>query len=190
MTVQEFTDTSHTLTCRDCQSTGLSTQHNPNNNSLLVVCPHCLSKRPLSPLLVNLRQDKNAKKARRSDYPPDQGLYDVWERFGHRCAMCCLEEADLLLLGIGRTRHHVTDNFKNSGHDCQIIPLCTGCKTLVDHRQRESGRWITRLKELRAQSIPTSRAEVSPDGVSPDSVSPEGQDSTAVMERFSDHDAH
>lgn len=188
MTVQEFTDLAPTLECLQCHRQGLKTDLNVNNNGLLVVCPHCTSKRPLGSLLY-LRQDKNAKKVRRQDYPPDQGLFDVWERFGHRCTVCCLTEAQLRLLGLGLSRHHVTDDFKHSGHDCQIVPICTGCKTLVDHRQRESLRWYRRLQELREQSVPSGRPGLPSTGLSPDSVRPSRQTPVGVVEGFSDDDA-
>lgn len=185
MTLQEFQAQQADLACRDCGHRKLGTEYNPNNNSHLAICLYCRSKRPLMATLLYL---KTTKKKHRKEYPPDQGLYDVWERFGNVCTVCSLPAAFLLKLNIGLSRHH-TAEYAKTGHAGPIVPVCNACKAFVDARQREAQRWYQRFQDVN-ESTPSGRPALPIDGVSPDSMSPEGQDSVALVEGLSGNDAH
>ena len=86
MTLAEFNARRNHNPCNSCRRFGLTTQHNPNNNGLLVCCPHCESKRPWGSLLY-LKQNERKRQAR-PVLPDGETLDSIWEKFGNRCVLC------------------------------------------------------------------------------------------------------
>src|SRR4051794_17645139 len=105
MTLAEFAGVRDVKPCSACGLVGVVTELNPNNNGLLVRCPHCGSNRPWGALLY-LKQSLS-KRASRPPLPEGQTLDSVWERFGNRCVLCSAPKSFLEELGIGRQVHHV-----------------------------------------------------------------------------------
>lgn len=133
MTLSEFEGDRATRVCVDCGRTGMATELNPNNNGLLVRCPHCGSKHPWGRLLY-LKQNEQ----RRSSRPPLPGgatLGSIWEQFGDRCVVCSAPKVVLIQLGIGRQVHHVLP-YALEGHKGPLVPICTHCHAVATERQR------------------------------------------------------
>src|SRR5687768_2333630 len=105
MTVTEFAEERSVRPCKDCGQTPLETTLNPNNNGLLVTCPHCGSKRPWGTLLY-LKQNPR-KRASRPPLPDGKTLDSIWREYGDRCVLCSAPKHFLIKLGIGRQVHHV-----------------------------------------------------------------------------------
>jgi hypothetical protein len=133
MTITEFSEQKTTQPCKDCGMVGVETQLNPNNNGLLVHCPHCGSKRPWGSLLY-LKQNENRRPAR-PPLPDGETLDSIWERFGNRCIICGGPKEALISLGIGRQVHHVVP-YAQEGHRGPLVPICTHCHPVVTDRQR------------------------------------------------------
>jgi hypothetical protein len=109
------------------------TQLNPNNNGLLVYCPHCTPKRPWGSLLY-LKQNEHRRQTR-PPLPDRDTLDSVWEKYGNRCVICSAPRAALATLGIGRQAHHVAP-YAQEGHRGPVVPICTHCHPVVTDRQR------------------------------------------------------
>ncbi len=133
MTVGEFNETRNTRVCDDCGATGLAIELNPNNNGLLVYCPHCGSKRPWGHLLY-LKQS-NRKRSTRPPLPDGKTLDSIWEKFGNRCVVCSAPKAFLEQLRIGRQVHHVAP-YVEEEHRGPLVPICTQCHAVASERQR------------------------------------------------------
>ena len=133
MTMSEFERRRNTEPCQSCGHAGLVTQHNPNNNGLLIHCPNCGSKRPWGALLYLKQNEK--QRVRRPSLPEGQTLDSIWERYGDRCVMCSAPKAALAELGIGRQIHHVAP-YAQEGHKGPLVPICTHCHPVVNERQR------------------------------------------------------
>lgn len=188
MTLQEFDGTGkYEKPCRDCSRRGMAREHNANNNGDLVVCPFCKSNRPWGALTYL----KHTSRTHRKDDRDRDGcsLFEVWQRFKDRCALCTAPAHELFALGIGRSRHHVTERYNPAEVDCPIIPLCAACKTIVDARQREVWRWIYRLRDLKGDAVPLGRSDLPGDGLSPAPVRAAGETSAGPVEGLSDDDA-
>jgi hypothetical protein len=133
MTLNEFDVQRVARPCRLCGVVGVATQHNPNNNGLLVYCPHCDSKRPWGALLY-LKQNAGRRPAR-PPLPNGETLDSIWEKFGNRCLFCSAPKSFLQKIGIGRQVHHVVP-FAEEGHRGPKIPICSHCHELANARQR------------------------------------------------------
>jgi predicted RNA-binding Zn-ribbon protein involved in translation (DUF1610 family) len=133
MTLAEFTVEQKTHPCQDCGATGVVTEHNPNNNGLLVRCPNCGSKRPWGSLLY-LKQNERAR-PKRSPLPDGQTLDSVWERYSNCCVMCSAPKHFLERVGIGRQVHHVMPHAQHE-HRGPLVPVCTHCHAVASERQR------------------------------------------------------
>lgn len=155
LSLDEFTEQRDTLTCRKCHQAALGTEHNPNNNGLLLICTGCGSKTPLGPLLY-LRQNTKKKTTRR-EYPEGASLDEVWAKFGNRCVSCSATKDELAFLGIGRHRQHVAQ-YAEHEHDGPIVPMCEPCHAEATRRQRDVKFWLKRLREVYGapQSLPVS----------------------------------
>ena len=147
MTRAEFDVDRDVRPCRECGSTGLTTQLNPNNNGLLVRCPHCDSKRPWGSLLY-LKQNEQ-KRTRRPPLPNGETLDDVWARYEDRCVMCSAPKHFLIALGIGRQVHHVVP-YALEGHKGPVVPICSHCHAVATDRQRL--HWFYRRVVLKDES--------------------------------------
>jgi hypothetical protein len=132
MTLAEFEYERTVRPCVGCGHTGLVTQHNINNNGLLVICPTCGSKRPWGALLY-LKQNIH-KRPSRSPLPNGETLDSIWEKFGNRCVLCSAPKAFLLSIDIGRTVHHVAP-YAQARHDRPLVPICNLCHALANERQ-------------------------------------------------------
>jgi predicted RNA-binding Zn-ribbon protein involved in translation (DUF1610 family) len=157
MTVNEYNEQRETRPCSSCGSLGMATDLNPNNNGLLVRCPHCGSKRPWGSLLF-LRQSER-KRLRRPPLPNGDTLDSIWERFGDRCVVCSTPKAVLTELRIGRQVHHVSP-YAQEGHKGPIVPICTHCHSVVTDRQRLC--WFYQRVVLGAQSGEKATKETEP----------------------------
>jgi hypothetical protein len=133
MTLSEFDQERHVRPCGRCHATGLITQHNANNNGLLVYCPNCGSKTPWGSLLYLKRSER--KRPTRPPLPDGETLDSIWEKFGNRCLICSAPKSVLAVLGIGRQVHHVAP-YAEEGHKGPLIPICTHCHPVVTDRQR------------------------------------------------------
>ena len=183
MTVDEFNATASELPCRQCRQVGLEAAHNPNNNGLLVVCPHCGGKRPLG---ASHYLKQNTSKKRRP--PAPHALNEVWELFGNVCAMCGAPRSALEVLGIGRQAHHVMP-YAQHGHRGPLIPLCSHCHDTATARQRVFWWWHRRLEGLHGESVSDRGTGVSPAGLRPDPVQSAGQAPDRAVEIVSDRHA-
>jgi len=132
MTLAEFATERETRPCVECGSTGLSTELNPNNNGLQVVCPSCSSRRPWGTLLY-LKQ--NERRRTRPPLPEGESLDSIWERFDNRCVVCSAPKAFLERLGIGRQVHHVAP-YAQEEHCGPLVSICTHCHETATQRQR------------------------------------------------------
>jgi hypothetical protein len=112
---------------------GLATELNPNNNGLLVCCPHCGSKRPWGSLLYLKQRD--GKRSSRPPLPDGETLDSIWARFDDRCVMCSAPKSFLAKVGIGRQVHHVLP-YAEEGHRGPLVPICTHCHEIASARQR------------------------------------------------------
>src|SRR4051794_37415757 len=121
MNLSEFEEHRETRACDRCGSTGMHTELNPNNNGLLVRCPHCGSNRPWGALLYLKQTDR--KRPTRPPLPDGATLDSVWEQYGNRCIICGAPKDVLAKLGIGRQVHHVLP-FAQAGHKGPIVPIC------------------------------------------------------------------
>jgi predicted RNA-binding Zn-ribbon protein involved in translation (DUF1610 family) len=133
MTLTEFAEHRDSRACTSCGCFGVQTQLNPNNNGLLVFCPHCGSKRPWGSLLY-LKQNEQ-KRSSRPPLPDGETLDSVWQTFGDRCVICSAPKEVLLKLGIGRQVHHVLP-YAQEGHKGPVVPICTHCHPVITDRQR------------------------------------------------------
>jgi ribosomal protein S14 len=133
MTISEFAAVRNDRPCESCGTTGVVTQLNPNNNGLLVCCPHCGSKRPWGSLLY-LKQNERRRPAR-TPLPDGETLDSIWEKFGNRCVVCSAPKSFLLKLGIGRQVHHVAP-YAQEGHRGPLVPICAHCHSVATERQR------------------------------------------------------
>ena len=133
MTVGEFATQRDIRPCESCGLLGVTTQLNPNNNGLLVLCPHCKSKRPRGSLLY-LKQNER-KRQTRPPLPDGETLDTVWNRYEDRCVICGAPKAFLVKLGIGRQVHHVAP-YAQEGHRGPLVPICTHCHSVATERQR------------------------------------------------------
>ena len=133
MTLSEFDRERDVRPCGICGRTGLATDRNPNNNGLLVVCPHCGSKRPWGSLLY-LKQNERRRQPR-PVLPDGETLESIWEKFGDRCVLCSAPKSFLVTVGIGRQVHHVAP-YAQEGHRGPLVPLCTQCHAVASERQR------------------------------------------------------
>jgi hypothetical protein len=104
MTVTEFNGQQATLICSFCGHNTLTTERNPNNNALQVICSTCQSRRPIRGSITNLKQ---TTKKRRGEYPDGESLEEVWARYNDCCVVCGAPKDFLLRMRIGRQRHHV-----------------------------------------------------------------------------------
>lgn len=93
MTLSEFADQRTTRACDACGFIGVETELNPNNNGLLVYCPHCGSKRPWGSLLY-LKQNER-KRPSRPPLPDGETLDSIWAKYGDRCVICSAPKAVL-----------------------------------------------------------------------------------------------
>jgi len=123
------------------------TELNPNNNGLLVYCPHCQSKRPWGTLLY-LKQNER-KRSKRPPLPEGATLDSIWEKYDNRCVMCGAPKSALAQLGIGRQVHHVIP-YAAEGHKGPLVPICTHCHPLVTERQRVY--WFFQRVVMKSQS--------------------------------------
>lgn len=133
MTQFEFDQQRNTRPCGSCGVSGVTTELNPNNNGLLVQCPHCGSKRPWGTLLYLKQND--GKRPKRPPLPEGATLDSIWEKYDNRCVMCGAPKSALAALGIGRQVHHVIP-FAAEGHKGPLVPICTHCHPVVNERQR------------------------------------------------------
>jgi hypothetical protein len=133
MTLSQFTEQQATRACRQCGVIGVVTDLNPNNNGLLVCCPHCGSKRPWGSLLY-LKQNER-KRPPRPPLPDGETLDSIWEKYGNRCFVCSAPKSFLQGLGIGREVHHVLP-YAQEGHKGPVVPICKHCHPVVTDRQR------------------------------------------------------
>jgi hypothetical protein len=133
MTLSDFDQQRNRRPCASCGMSGLVTQLNPNNNGLLVCCPHCGSKRPWGSLLY-LKQNERKRQARPA-LPDGETLDSIWEKFGNRCVLCSAPKSFLLTVGIGRQVHHVAP-YAEEGHCGPLVPICTPCHSVANERQR------------------------------------------------------
>lgn len=133
MTLSEFEGHRDSRACSHCGQTGMRTELNPNNNGLLVYCPHCQSKRPWGSLLY-LKQNEGRRRSR-PPLPDGDSLDSVWAKFGDRCVMCGAPKHFLIRLGVGRQVHHVWP-YAQAGHQGPVVPICTHCHTVANDRQR------------------------------------------------------
>jgi hypothetical protein len=133
MTLAEFDSARDTHACAQCGLTGMQTELNPNNNGLLVRCPHCGSNRPWGSLLY-LKQNER-KRPRRPALPDGETLDSIWQKFGDCCTVCGAPKDALKVLGIGRQVHHVQP-YALEGHKGPLVPICTLCHPVVNERQR------------------------------------------------------
>ena len=147
MTLFEFEGDRDRRACAHCGLTGMRTELNPNNNGLLVCCPHCESKRPWGSLLY-LKQNEGKRRAR-PPLPDGATLDSVWVQFGNRCVMCGAPKQFLFALGIGRQVHHVWPSAQE-GHKGPVVPICTHCHTVANDRQRMY--WFIQRVALKAQA--------------------------------------
>ena len=133
MTLFEFDQQRSTRPCGSCGASGVTTELNPNNNGLLVCCPHCGSKRPWGTLLYLKQND--GKRPKRPPLPEGETLDSIWEKYENRCVMCGAPKSALTTLGIGRQVHHVIP-YAAEGHKGPLVPMCTHCHPVVTERQR------------------------------------------------------
>ena len=133
MTIGEFAAQREIRPCRSCRRVGMATERNPNNNGLLVLCPHCGFKRPWGPYLYLKQNDR--KRVSRPPLPDGETLHSIWERFGDRCVICSTPKAVLIQLRIGRQVHHVAP-FAQEGHKGPLVPICIHCHSVATERQR------------------------------------------------------
>jgi hypothetical protein len=133
MTISEFAIQREVRPCEPCGQLGVETELNPNNNGLLVRCPHCGSNRPWGSLLY-LKQNER-RRARRPPLPDGVTLEGVWAQFGNRCTVCGAPKEFLQRLGIGLQVHHVAP-YAQEGHRGPLVPICTHCHPTVTERQR------------------------------------------------------
>src|SRR5262245_46788998 len=133
MTTSEFANEREVRPCDGCRKTGVVTELNPNNNGLLVRCPHCGSKRPWGSLLY-LKQNERKRQVR-PPLPNGETLESIWERYENRCVICGAPKAFLVKLGIVRQVHHVAP-FAEEGHRGPLVPICTHCHAVATERQR------------------------------------------------------
>jgi hypothetical protein len=133
MTITEFNEQRETRPCTTCGRCGMATDLNPNNNGLLVRCPHCGSKRPWGSHLY-LKQN-GGKRSSRPPLPDGETLGSVWAKFGDRCLVCSRTKALLIRLGVGRQVHHVAP-YAEEGHRGPVVPICSQCHPMVTDRQR------------------------------------------------------
>lgn len=133
MTLAEFADLRQIRPCAHCNRAGMKTDLNPNNNGLLVYCPHCQSKRPWGALLYLRQNDR--KRPTRPPLPDGATLDSVWEQYANRCIICGAPKDVLAKLGIGRQVHHVLP-YAQEGHKGPVVPICTHCHPVVTDRQR------------------------------------------------------
>jgi hypothetical protein len=187
MTRDEF-DAQKSRPCSFCGNP-VALAHNPNNNSIQVVCTHrgaavakeCARWRtPWGGLVIHIKQNN---KTRRKEYPDGESLDEVWERFGNVCVVCSAPKDALMRLGIGRQRQHVLP-YAQHGHQGPLVPMCVPCHENATSRQKLFWFWYRR------ESISCSSTRVSETGLSPDSVRPERQAPIGALEGLSDHDAH
>lgn len=151
MTHAEFFVEKADRLCQECSGVGMVTELNPNNNGLLVRCPHCGSKRPWGSLLY-LKQNERRRPAR-PPLPNGATLDSIWARYGDRCIICSAPKSELVKLGIGRHVHHVAP-YAMDGHKGPLVPICTHCHALANQRQRMY--WFIRnlvLKDDPAENI-------------------------------------
>jgi hypothetical protein len=132
MTLGEFERERSARPCGQCGQ-DVTTELNPNNNGLLVVCTHCGSKRPWGSLLY-LKQSER-KRQRRPPLPEGETLDSVWMKFDGRCVVCSAPKDALIKLGIGRQVHHVAP-FAQEGHRGPLVPICSHCHAFANERQR------------------------------------------------------
>jgi hypothetical protein len=133
MTLSEFVLQASSRPCGGCGATAVTTEHNPNNNGLLVVCSSCGSRRPWGSLLY-LKQNED-RRPKRPPLPNGESLDSVWRRFGDRCVLCSAPKTFLNRLGIGRQVHHVAPYAEN-GHEGPLVPMCAHCHAVANQRQR------------------------------------------------------
>ena len=133
MTLSEFDRERDLRPCGHCGNIGVTTEHNPNNNGILVVCTSCGSKRPWGALLY-LSQSEGKRKTR-PPLPDGQTLNSVWEKFANCCVICGAPKEFLIRLGIGRQVHHVLP-YALEGHKGPLVPICSHCHTVANERQR------------------------------------------------------
>jgi hypothetical protein len=177
-----------------CQACGapIKVEHVLNNNSHQVICTNKLCRQPRRPWGIVVHVQHTDKPRRKDDsLRVGAGLYEVWERFKNRCVVCCRTQAELYRLGIGISRHHVTDQYDHSDVACPIVPVCNACKTLVDARQRETLRFVRLLRELDGGEPLTGSGDgLSGPRVSPDPMRAAGQAPAGALEGLPDDDAH
>jgi len=147
MTLFEFDQQRTTRPCGSCSASGVTTELNPNNNGLLVCCPHCGSKRPWGTLLYLKQND--GKRPKRPPLPKGETLDSIWEKYDNRCVMCGAPKLALATLGIGRQVHHVIP-YAAEGHKGPLIPICTHCHPVVTERQRVY--WFYQRVAMKSQS--------------------------------------
>jgi hypothetical protein len=133
MTLTEFASIRESRACKGCGCIGVVTELNPNNNGLLVRCPHCGSNRPWGALLY-LKQS-TSQQATRPPLPNGETLDSIWEKFGNRCVLCSAPKSFLKQIGIGRQVHHVAP-YAEEGHRGPLVPICTHCHEVASARQR------------------------------------------------------
>ncbi len=133
MTLAQFGVERTNRPCSQCGYIGAVTEHNPNNNGLLVCCPSCGSKRPWGSLLY-LKQNERKRPAR-PPLPEGETLDSIWEKFGNRCVLCSAPKHALATFGIGRQVHHVAP-YAQEGHRGPLVPICTHCHAVATERQR------------------------------------------------------
>lgn len=132
MTVTEFAHESASRPCGACGHLGVVSELNPNNNGLLVLCPHCGSKRPWGSFQY-LKQ--NEARRSRPPLPDGETLDSIWEKFGDRCVLCSAPKAFLIRIGMGRQVHHVAP-YAEEGHRGPIVPICSHCHAVANEHQR------------------------------------------------------
>jgi DNA-directed RNA polymerase subunit RPC12/RpoP len=133
MTLSEFEAERTTRVCVHCGQPGMTTERNPNNNGLLVRCPHCGSKHPWGHLLY-LKQNEG-KRPSRPPLPNGETLDSIWAKFGDRCVVCTAPKHALIEWGIGRQVHHVAP-YLEEGHRGPLVPICAHCHSVANDRQR------------------------------------------------------
>jgi len=133
MTLSDFTRERELRPCGHCGNIGVTTEHNPNNNGLLVCCTSCGSKRPWGSLMY-LKQNEGKRKTR-PPLPEGQTLNSVWEKFANCCVICGAPKDFLIRLGIGRQVHHVVP-YAMEGHKGPLVSICTHCHSMATDRQR------------------------------------------------------
>lgn len=149
LTVEAFASLADTLQCRRCSGIGLSTEHVPNNNGILVVCAACGSRSPLGSA-VFLRQTATVK--RREPLPKGSSIDEVWSTWGGCCIVCGLAVERLRELGVGQQRHHVKP-YAEHGHSGTLLPICTSCHEIVNWLQRTARRLLSHRPASNVQSV-------------------------------------